>query len=68
MVRKRWLIVRIFAATLLATGLSAVARADQIVLKAASAFPKPHQNNVGFFHFIDAVNKAGKGEIHIDFI
>jgi TRAP-type C4-dicarboxylate transport system substrate-binding protein len=55
-------------AALLALGVGQAASADEIMLKAASSFPKSHQNNQGFFHFIDAVNKAGKGLVHIDFV
>jgi TRAP-type transport system periplasmic protein len=61
-------VLSVAVAALLAFGLAAGARAEEIVLKAASAFPKTHKNNVGFFHFIDAVNKAGKGEVRIDFV
>lgn len=49
-------------------GLVGGTRADVITLKAASAFPRSHYNNQGFYQFIDAVNKAGKGLVHIDFI
>jgi TRAP-type C4-dicarboxylate transport system substrate-binding protein len=49
-------------------GFSAAATAEEITLKAASAFPKTHANNVGFFEFVDAVNKAGEGLVHIDFV
>ena len=55
-------------AVLVALALAPKAGAEEIMLKAASAFPKTHQNNVGFFHFIDAVNQAAKGELRIDFI
>jgi TRAP-type C4-dicarboxylate transport system substrate-binding protein len=55
-------------AALVACGFATGAGADEIVLKAASAFPKTHENNVGFFHFIDAVNKAGQGSVRIDFV
>jgi TRAP-type transport system periplasmic protein len=55
-------------AALLSIGIAAGARAEEITLKAASAFPKSHENTLGFLHFIDAVNKAGKGLVHINFI
>jgi len=60
--------VRTVLAVALAWSIGATASADEIMLKAASAFPKTHANNVGFFQFIDAVNEAGKGLVHIDFI
>jgi TRAP-type C4-dicarboxylate transport system substrate-binding protein len=68
MLRRRQFIVRAAATALFASVLAPGARADEIVLKAASAFPKTHANNVGFFHFTDAVNKAGKGLVRIEFI
>jgi TRAP-type transport system periplasmic protein len=64
----RHLILRGVLAVSLALGLAYGARADEIQLKAASAFPRSHANNVGFLHYIDAVNKAGKGLVHITFI
>jgi TRAP-type transport system periplasmic protein len=65
---KRHLFLRGAIAALFALGLAAGARADEITLKAASAFPRSHFNNVGFLQFIDAVNKEGKGLVHINFI
>jgi len=55
-------------AALFVLGLAMGARADEIVLKAASSFPRSHENNIGFLKFIEAVNKAGKGEVRIEFI
>jgi TRAP-type transport system periplasmic protein len=49
-------------------GCAAAAKAEAITLKAASAFPRSHANNIGYLEFIDAVNKAGAGLVHIDFI
>lgn len=53
---------------LLSVGVATGARAQEIMLKAASAFPRSHYNNQGFYQFIAAVNKAGKGLVHIKFI
>lgn len=60
--------VRGAVAGLLALGLATGAKAEEIMLKAASSFPKSHENTAGFLHFIDDVNKVGKGLVHIDFI
>jgi TRAP-type transport system periplasmic protein len=51
-------------------GLAAGTRAEaqEIELKAVSAFPRSHENTAGFLKFIDAVNAKGKGLVHINFI
>jgi TRAP-type transport system periplasmic protein len=68
MQKKNLSIVGVALAAALALGMAVTAQAEEITLKAASAFPKTHANNVGFFNFIDEVNKEGKGLVHIDFI
>lgn len=68
MQRKRRFVFCGAIAAFLAFGLVGGARANVITLKAASAFPRSHYNNKGFFQFIAAVNKAGKGLVHIKFI
>ena len=55
-------------AALFAFGAAYGASADEIELKAASAFPRSHKNTAGFLKFVDAVNKKGKGIVHIKFI
>jgi TRAP-type C4-dicarboxylate transport system substrate-binding protein len=55
-------------AALIAFGTFSGARADEIELKAVSAFPKSHGNTKGFLRFVDALNKKGKGIVHIKFI
>jgi TRAP-type transport system periplasmic protein len=66
--------VRRAIAALFAFGLASFgpvfsgARADEIELKAVSAFPKSHQNTSSFLRFLDDVNKQGKGLVHIKFL
>ena len=55
-------------AVLFGFGLASSATAEEIELKAVSAFPKSHKNTAGFLHFVDDVNKKGKGVVHIKFI
>jgi TRAP-type transport system periplasmic protein len=55
-------------AALLTVAAATSAKAEEITLKAVSAFPRSHENNKGYFAFIDAVNKEGKGLVHINFI
>lgn len=55
------------AAALLA-GMAGHAHAGEITLKAVSAFPKTYKNTQGFLDYIAAVNKDGKGLVHIKFI
>jgi TRAP-type transport system periplasmic protein len=55
-------------AALFGIGIVARAGADEIVLKAVSAFPRTHKNTADFLKFIDAVNAKGKGLVHIKFI
>ncbi len=55
-------------AVLLSIGLAPRASAQEIELKAASAFPRTHENTAGFLKFIDAVNAKGKGIVHINFV
>lgn len=62
------LLIRGALAALLVLGVAASAKAEQITLKAVTAFPRSHANNKGFFQFIAAVNKAGKGLVHIKYI
>jgi len=45
-----------------------LANAEEIELKAVSAFPKSHGNTKGFLRFIDDLNKKGKGLVHIKFL
>jgi hypothetical protein len=59
-VRKATRAVASFAiAALFGIGIVARAGADEIVLKAVSAFPRTHENTAGFLKFIDAVNAKG---------
>ena len=55
-------------AAALVAGLAAHADASEITLKAVSAFPKTHKNTKGFLDYIAAVNKDGKGLVHIKYI
>jgi TRAP-type transport system periplasmic protein len=55
-------------AALFAFGAIKPASADEIELKAVSAFPKSHGNTKGFLRFVDALNKKGKGLVHIKFV
>jgi TRAP-type C4-dicarboxylate transport system substrate-binding protein len=53
---------------LAAIGLSTAAAADEVTLKAVSAFAEKTTYAQGFERFIDRVNEAGKGIIHINYI
>jgi TRAP-type transport system periplasmic protein len=55
-------------AVLCAVAMAPRARAQEIELKAVSAFPRSHKNTAGFLKFLDAVNTKGKGLVHIKFI
>lgn len=55
-------------ALMFAFGLSFTAKAEEIELKAVSAWSKSHENTKAFLEFVDAVNKKGKGLVHIKFI
>jgi TRAP-type C4-dicarboxylate transport system substrate-binding protein len=48
--------------------LAQAAAAAEVTLKAVSGFPKSHENTQSFLHFIDAVNKEGKGVLQIQFV
>jgi TRAP-type transport system periplasmic protein len=55
-------------AALLVFGFASATWADEIELKAVSAFPKSHGNTKGFLRFVDDLNKKGKGLVHIKFL
>jgi TRAP-type transport system periplasmic protein len=61
-------ILRGLMAAALVAGLSASASAAEVTLKGLSAFPKTHKNTQGFLNYIAAVNKVGKGVVHINYI
>jgi TRAP-type transport system periplasmic protein len=55
-------------AVMFSVGFASATWADEIELKAVSAFPKSHGNTKGFLRFVDDLNKKGKGLVHIKFI
>lgn len=60
--------VTLFVLGITAGGLVSRAAAKEIELKAVSAWSKAHLNTQGFLEFIAAVNKKGKGLVHIKYI
>jgi TRAP-type C4-dicarboxylate transport system substrate-binding protein len=48
--------------------MSAEVKAQQIILKAVTAFPKPHLNNDPVPLFIEAVNKRAAGRLKIEWL
>ncbi|QDL92651.1 C4-dicarboxylate ABC transporter substrate-binding protein [Paroceanicella profunda] len=50
------------------SGLAFGAAAEEVTLRAISAFPKPLYFSQSFQNFVDMVNERGKGVIRIDYI
>jgi TRAP-type C4-dicarboxylate transport system substrate-binding protein len=55
-------------AALCSFAFATFATAAEVELKAISSFPKSHRNTKGFLSFVEEVNKAGKGIVHIKYL
>ncbi len=65
---KKIFLVLLLTGIVMFTFIGLEVKAQQIILKAVTAFPKPHLNNDPVPLFVDAVNKRAAGRLKIEWL